>query len=232
MYTISFLGVMVLFGVGNILLKVKRAGLPRPSRAPWIGVLLGIAAVGVGLAGNIILNPTYFAVFLQYFIPTVLIVSIMLGRVGLLRALLFVVRAVLSYFDGKMGKVLAAIRLKITQIAAQQVVFFTRGDNLALLNNAMLYVRRNEHTNRIKVVTVVADPSEVPERLPAEIRFLDEAYPEIDIELVVWTGTFTPELIDELSREWDIPKNFMFIGSPTGHLMYGLAELGGVRVVI
>jgi hypothetical protein len=24
----------------------------------------------------------------------------------------------------------------------------------------------------------------------------------------------------------------MFIGSPNGHLMYGLAELGGVRVII
>jgi amino acid transporter len=231
-YTISFLGVMALFGVGNILLKVKRSGLPRPLRASWLTVLVGIAAVMVGLAGNIILNPSYFAVFLQYFIPTLLIVSIMLGRVGLLRALLFVVRTVLSYVNKKMSTVLATIRFKIDQIAAQQVVFFTRGDNVAVLNNAMLYVRHNEHTNRMKVVTVVADPADVPEGLPAEIQFLDEAYPEIDIELVVLTGAFTPELIDELSREWDIPKNFMFIGSPTGHLMYGLAELGGVRVVI
>ncbi len=31
-YTISFLSVMVLFGFGNILLKVKRARLPRPER--------------------------------------------------------------------------------------------------------------------------------------------------------------------------------------------------------
>jgi hypothetical protein len=117
-------------------------------------------------------------------------------------------------------------------ISSQQVVFFTRGDNLANLNNAVLYVTRNEPTNRLKVVIVVADPSEVPKRLKKDLEFLDEAYPAIDIELVVWRGTFGPDLIDELSETWNIPKNFMFIGSPAGHLMYGLAELGGVRVII
>ncbi len=231
-YTISFLGVMVLFGVGNILLKVKRAGLPRTTHASWLGVIVAIAAVLTGLVGNALLNPSYVAVFLEYFIPTLLLVAIMLNRVALLKAALFVVRAVLTYFDGKMAAVLEGIRRKIDDIAAQQVVFFTRGDNIAHLNNAMLYVRRNEHANRIKIVAVVSDPSEVPARLATDIRFLDEAYPEIDMELVVWTGTFGPPLIDALSRQWKIPKNFMFIGSPSGHLMFGLAELGGVRVII
>lgn len=38
-YTISFLGVMTLFGLGNILLKIKRKELKRTYRAPW-GVIL------------------------------------------------------------------------------------------------------------------------------------------------------------------------------------------------
>jgi amino acid transporter len=97
-YTISFLGVMALFGLGNILLKVKRAQLPRPTRASWPGVLLAIAAVITGLVGNALLNPAYLAVFLEYFLPTLLIVSIMLGRIALLKMILFVVRAILSYF--------------------------------------------------------------------------------------------------------------------------------------
>ena len=45
-------------------------------------------------------------------------------------------------------------------------------------------------------------------------------------------GKFGPELIGRLSEEWDIPKNFMFIGSPGDHFLYGLAELGGVRLII
>jgi hypothetical protein len=206
--------------------------LPRETRAPWLGVLLGIGAVGAGLAGNALLNPFYLGVFLEYLIPTLLIVSIMLGRVGLLKVALFTGRTIFSYFDQSMRGVLAAISAKIEDISAQQVVFFTRGDSIANLNKAVLYVSTNEHTNRMKIVIVAADPSDVPARLKEDLRFLDEAYPAIDLEFVVWEGTFGPELIDELSRKWGIPKNFMFIGSPAGHLLYGLAELGGVRVII
>jgi len=231
-YTLSFLGVMLLFGIGNILLKVKRDRLPRPTRAPWAAVVLAVIAVTVGLAGNALLNPSYLRVFLEYLVPTLLIVSVMLGRVALLKGVLFAGRAIVSSFDRKTRYMLSAISRKIDDISSQQVVFFTRGDNLANLNNAVLYVARNEPTNRLKVVIVVTDPSEVPPRLEPDLRFLDEAYPAIDIELVVWKGRFGPALIDELSREWRIPKNFMFIGSPSGHLMYGLAELGGVRVII
>ena len=88
-YTISFLAVMALFGIGNILLKVRRARLPRPTHAAWPAVIVGIAAVLVGLVGNIMANPAYFKVFLYYFVPTVLVVFVMLGRIGLLKTILF-----------------------------------------------------------------------------------------------------------------------------------------------
>ncbi len=200
-YTISFLAVMALFGLGNILLKVKRAGLPRPVRAPWLVVFVAILAVLVGLAGNAVMNPPYVVVFLEYFIPTVLIVSVMLGRIALLKALLFVVRAVLSYLVQHMESVSSGILAKIDQISSQQIVFFTRGDNVANLNNALLYVKRNEHTNRIKVVTVVRDLKDVPPRLKPDLAFLDEVYDDIDIEFVALEGKFGPDLIQQLSRE-------------------------------
>jgi hypothetical protein len=79
---------------------------------------------------------------------------------------------------------------------------------------------------------VVSKSDQVPARIEKDLKFLDRTYPAIDIEFVVREGVFGPALIEELSREWKIPRNFMFIGSPTGHLMYGLAELGGVRVII
>ncbi|MEK6248521.1 MAG: hypothetical protein N2C12_10110, partial [Planctomycetales bacterium] len=124
------------------------------------------------------------------------------------------------------------IREKIDQINSLQVVFFTRGDNIANLNNAMLYVKTNENTNRIRIVTVVNDKKEVPAKLKKDIEFLDEAYPAMHIDFEIIEGQFGPELINELSAKWSIPKNFMFIGSPAGHMMYGLAELGGVRLII
>jgi amino acid transporter len=231
-YTLSFLAVMALFATGNVLLKVRRSGLPRTQRASWPVVLLAIVGVVTGLVGNVLLNPAYLGVFLEYFLPTLLIVSVMLGRIGLMRVALFVVRAVLSAFARRATSLIETIRSKIDEVNSQQFVFFTKGDNLGTLNNAMLYVRQNEHTNRIKVVTVVKDPKEVSAKFRKDLEFLDEAYPEIDIEFVVREGVFGPELIQELSREWHIPTNFMFIGSPSGHLMFGLSELGGVRLII
>ncbi len=61
---------------------------------------------------------------------------------------------------------------------------------------------------------------------------MNQAYPEIDIEFLIIEGNFGPELVQKLSRKWRIPPNFMFIGSPGDHFLYGLAELGGVRMII
>ena len=231
-YTISFLAVMALFGLGNILLKVRRAKLPRDTRASWPSLIVAVGAVLAGIAGQLVMNPEYFRVFLAYFIPTVIIVLIMLGRLGILRACLFLIGAASDAIAGMTSRVSQNIDTRKEEIRSQQIVFFTRGDNLANLNSAMLYVRRNEHTNRVKVVTVVQDESKIPERLRTDLEFLDEAYPEIKIDFVVVKDRFTPELIQKLSRQWDIPVNFMFLGSPGDHFLYGLAELGGVRLII
>ena len=79
---------------------------------------------------------------------------------------------------------------------------------------------------------MVANEKDVPPQLKEDLEFLDETYPEIDIEFVVQIGEFGPKLIKKLSKEWDIPANFMFIASPGDHFLYGLAELGGVRLII
>ena len=231
-YTISFLAVMALFGLGNIMLKIKRNSLPRPVRASWISVFVAISAVLVGLVGNALIDPNYLVTFLQYFVPSMLVVGIMLWRIALLKGLLSFVRSITAGVVGPMTRVTSWVRKKIEEINAQQIVFFTRGDNIANLNNALLYVRQNEHTNRLKIVTVTNEKVTVPDGLARELDFLDKAYPEIDVEYVELKGEFSPALIQELSDKWDIPKNLMFIGSPGGKLPYGLAELGGVRLII
>ena len=231
-YTLSFLSVMALFGVGNILLKVKRAGLPRPERAAWPAVILAIALTVLGLVGNVLMNPDHVWVLVEYLVPTLFVVAIMLGRIGLLKACLFVVQAVSERIRKTAGGVSESLRERIRTINSQQFVFFSRGDNIHNLNQVILYVLKNEHTSRIKVVTVVGDGDDPPPRLERDIGFLNEAYPEIDIELVVIRGRFGPELIQRLSKEWQVPTNFMFIGSPGDHFVYGLAELGGVRLII
>ncbi len=253
-YTLSFLSVMALFAIGNLLLKVKRPQLPRPSRASYLTVLVALAAVTIAILGNARLNRAYLIVFLEYLVPTVLIVTIMLTRLQILELSVFF----LDELRRKIGRErheamihrdIASARWwrrfgtrtkavddwlyrTMEDVSNQQIVYFSRGDNLKNLNRVMLYILENEHTDKVKVVTVVSAGLQVPPKLEEHLKFLDEVYPEIDIEFVKVEGKFSPALIHKLAREWSIPTNLMFIGSPGDHLMYGISELGGVRLII
>ena len=221
-----------MFAVGNILLKVRRRRLPRPDRASWVFVVVATVAVAAALVGIAIDQPEYFMVFLYYFLPALAVVMVMLWRVGLLKTVLGIVQYhskwVLQFFGG----ISNGIEKKIDQINSQQVVFFTRGDMVDNLRRAVEYVRDNEQTKRIKVVTVAEDISKIPDKIEHDLQVLDEAYPNIDLEFVKMEGTFSPALIDRLSGEWKIPKNLMFIGSHGEKFKYDQATLGGVRLII
>jgi hypothetical protein len=237
-YTISFLSVMGLFGLGNILLKVKREKLPRPEKAPWFSVLVAIAAVLCALTGNIIKkplphDPANIIIFAEYFIPTIILVGIMLNRIALLEILLRFIEYLFIPILKLVTKINQNIFKMIDNIQSQEFVFFTRGDNLSNLNRVLLYIQNNEHTRKVKIVTVSETEDEsIMDKLEKDIEFLDREYPEVSIELIKIKGKFTPELIQKLSKEWRVPVNFMFIGSPGDRFPYRLEELGGVRLII
>lgn len=236
-YTISFLSVMSLFGIGNILLKIRRKSLPRPERASWISVIVGISTVVIALIGNITMpskdgSASNLTVFLYYFIPTILFVTIMLNRTVILKVILKILDSIFDPIRTFFIKADNKIKLTVDKINQQEFVFFTKGDSLSTLNKVMLYIKRNEHTKKIKIVVALSDGQFQPENFAQEIDFLDREYPEIDIELVVLEGEFNPELIRQLSEKWKIPINFMFIGSPSGKFPYKIEELGGVRLII
>jgi hypothetical protein len=96
-----------------------------------------------------------------------------------------------------------------------------------------LYIQDNEHPRKIKIVTVKhKGDNEGDEKLGQDIEFLDREYSEIEIEFLSIQGKFGPELIRQLSQQWNVPVNFMFIGSPGDHFPCRVAELGGVRLII
>ena len=231
-YTISFLLVMALFGLGNILLKIKRSKLPRPERASPLAILLAIVAVGVAIVGNAILNPHYLGVFLEYFVPTFLLITIMLNRTTLLSGLLELIKYIFEPVQKFVKNANQSILKLIDEINSQEFVFFTNHDDVAVLNRVMLYISKNEHTRKLKIVTVMQGQETIPERLKSDIEVLDREYPDIDIEFIEMEGSFGPELIQELSKKWKIPVNFMFIGSPSDRFPYRVEQLGGVRLII
>jgi amino acid transporter len=236
-YTISFLSVMALFAIGNILLKVKRSSLPRPEKASWVSVFIAIIAVGIALVGNIIVepigdSPSNLAIFLDYFIPSIIFIAFMLNRTVILTFLLNIIHTIFDPVRKLVFRIDKYILATINHINSQEFVFFTKGDKIATLNKVMLYILKNEHTKKIKIVLVLDKGQDVPPNLPMEIDFLDREYPEIAIEFLIIDGKFSPQLIKELSQKWNIPINFMFIGSLSDKFPYKIEELGGVRLII
>ncbi len=231
-YTIAFLGVMLLFAVGNILLKVKRARLPRQVRAPWPFVLLAVVAMVAALVGNILLNPRYVEVFLLYFSVAGAAVGLMLLRVRLLRLLLGISEVVLARRHEVNTWFSRKVRGEIKRINSRELVFFTEDDSLPLLNEMALYVLQNEQNKRLRVVHCYTDTGAIPPELGANIGTIDHIYPELRVDLLLVRGEFGPTLIERLSRRLGIPKNYMFIGTPSDRFPHSLDSLGGVRLIM
>lgn len=230
-YTFSFLAVMALFGIGNLLLKFKRSKLPRPERARGIAVVLAVSFIIAAFIGNMKLNINSFYTFLKYMVPSLIFIGIMLNRVILIRLLI----QALEYFYQPLRKMVILsnryLQKMSVEINSQEFVFFTKGDDIAILNKVLQYVEGNETTNKLKIVHIKNNAS-TNEALIKDLEVLDRAYDEIDLEYLEIQGVFGPEIIDELSKKWKIPKNFMFIGSPGNKFSYRVSDLGGVRLIM
>ena len=241
-YTISFLSVMLLFAFGNVLLKLRRAKLPRPEIAKWPAVVIAIAGVSLALWGNIILEPekpgipSNLSVFLEYFIPAFIIISIMLNRVEILHAILHILKYIFGNNRNWFKPLVRIINKLINDINAQQFVYFTKRGKIEYINQVILYVLKNEHAKNVKIVHVKSQSTENDEKFLKKfkktISIMSEQYPDVNIQYEIIDGEFGPSLIKKLSREWKVPVNFMFIASPSSNFSYKIQQMGGVRLII
>lgn len=227
-YTISFLGVMTLFGLGNILLKIRRKELKRPYRTTWFIVVLAIGATSLGIIGNIKISYQNFLYFLDYFIPTVLVVVLMYLRIPLLRVLLEIA-------NNLMTRILVWRTMVIDQIVAiteQRVVLFIRSGRLDRLYVAFQYIVKNESSRSVVVVHLYNTPEQNDEQsIKESLESLSKIFPKLKVELVTREGQFGPKIINAISREFGIAKNNIFVGAPEDKHRFSVQQLGGVRVI-
>ncbi len=227
-YTISFLGVMTLFGLGNILLKTRRNELKRTFRAGWLTIIFAIIATCAGMVGNVFIDHWNLVYFLQYFVPTVLLVVLMYLRIPILRA-------TLQVLNNAMTKVLVwrtQIIDQITAITEQRVVLFARGGDLRRLHTAFDYIVNNESSRSLVIFHLYSNPGEsYEEDLKKSLEALEEIYPMLKVRLVVREGKFGPKVIYDVSEEFGVPTNNIFIGAPEEKHSFSIQDLGGVRVI-
>jgi amino acid transporter len=231
-YTLAFLGVMALYAIGNMLLKVRRARLPRTVRAGWPTLICALAAVLAGLVGNMLMGGRDVVVFLEYYGVALAVISAVLLRIQLMKIVLFASRAVWQKL-GRTGDVVGAYALrKIDQINQRPVVYFCPDDDVVDLNRAVLYVLANEQTRFLKVVHVYEKDAAIPPKLEEHVELIDRLYPQMRIDFVTVKGEFGPELVERLSKRLNVPTNKMFIGTPGGAFPHEIENLSGVRVII
>ncbi|MCB0377827.1 MAG: APC family permease, partial [Bdellovibrionales bacterium] len=229
-YTLSFLCVMALFAIGNLLLKFRRGRLPREERANPAFVVLALFGIVVGLSGN--LTTSNILIFSQFLALVLGVVLVMLYRIQILKIFLTILKSFISVIKSTSSKMFKTITNTVDEINSQEMIFFTKDDDLPTLNAAALYVLENELSSTLTVVYVYKKGESVPSVIAEHLKTIDRIYPGLKINFLSVEGEFGPDLIESLSKRLDIPKNFMFIGTPGDRFPYRISELGGVRLII
>jgi amino acid transporter len=231
-YTLSFLCVMLLFGFGNMLLKVRRSQLPRTDRADWPVVILACTLVAIGLIGNLTLNPAGTKIFAAYYAVSASVVLLMLLRTPILRFILQATQASDKLMPGTRLVLRRYLRKLLRPIISVPVVYFSKGDNIGRLNHAVLYVLQNEQTKHLQIVNFYKDEASIPISLGEQAKVIDQIYPQLTVDLILVKGEFSPSSIQALSKRLNVEKNRMFIGTPGNSFPHRVERLGGVRVII
>ncbi|EAL71471.1 hypothetical protein DDB_G0271894 [Dictyostelium discoideum AX4] len=234
-YTCAFLGVMSLFAIGNMLLKYKRSSLRRDIKSPWIGVLIALFSVILGLISNIIKDDSIVYYFGIYFGVTIFIIMLMFIRARILKLFLFFTQIILS--GAGRDRVARWIGDVIKKINSQPVVFFASKDDPAYLNKAILYIRDNEQTNWVRVVHC-CNEEESTDSFSSTMEFLDKCYPKIRLDLIRVNAEFNASTVQKISQELKIDLNFCFVscikdrddGDPS-MIPVTVGDLGGVRMI-
>ncbi len=254
-YCYAFLSVMVIFALGNMLLKVKRPSLPRHYTVTWAESILGFFGVSVALAGNILGKPELLTYFFVYFIVIGGLVLGMFKRVFILRVLVYFMRRPAPFSaDSESLKllgtesshtsqpstspdegILAGIIATIRNVRDVPFVFFAKHDDLYIINKAVLYVMRNEQTSKLIIVHCVDNEegkaASSYKSLQEHVKLIDVLYPKIKISLLMVEGKFGPSMCDWLSEELNIPLNAMFISCPDQDFAMKISQLRGMRII-
>ncbi|CAG8470656.1 9644_t:CDS:2 [Paraglomus occultum] len=228
-FAVSFLSVLCMFAIGNILLKYKRHRLYRPIKVSTGVTMFGFASLFITLLGNIVIDPSLAKYFFIYFAAIYGVMMIMLNRIWILKTTFFYLDKIVVLHKYKIGDII--IRM-IKSIKQQPVIFFTNTDDIHILNKVILYIKNNELTGTVKFIHLYSNIDEIPPRLESNHRILDELYPKIQIDLMFIQCPFNPETVDAISSQLDIPKSLMFISCPGENFPYRIGEFHGLRTIM
>ncbi len=226
-YTIAFLGVMSLFALGNLILRETRSDLKRTYSAPLFAVIVALLSTVFGMIGNIRIDPRNLTFFEIYFLPCVTLVLIVIYQDYIAKFLLRVTRT-------SSPAIHRYIEKHFSDMTGGKFVAFIH--KVERLRPILQYIDRNETGWNI-ILVYCNDGTDASQKIFEEIRktipVLQKAgfFPHFRINLIQKNMPFGPETIESVSRELDIRKNRILIGSIHGHHDFEYDSLGGARII-
>lgn len=225
-YAISFLSVMSMFAMANIILKVTRPELKRTYHFPTAGVVAAFVFTAVGVVGTIVLDVHNVVYFLFYFLPMFIIVMGYVYRQYLMAGLVSVTQS-----NRRLHQL--AQRLFRSVVRGRYVVCIRGSQRLF---TTLRYIHNNEAGRRVTIVHCrdrAGDNRLGWKALQALVPALAQAgvYPQLQLELVEEVGEFGPAMVDYLAKKYRVPHNRIFIGSIHSSHHFDYADLGGVRII-
>ncbi|KAG2134799.1 amino acid permease-domain-containing protein [Suillus clintonianus] len=233
MFTMVWLAVMALFPISLILLRFSRPRLPRASQCSLFVVAGAIGVTVTVVGGNVAIDPTIAGWFALYLTILLILFYLSQNKVTMLRWIYWAydqlpwlhrLRLTKGWGDG-------LIRC-MRSLRRQEVCLLVKTDEINNLFNMILYVRHNEETSCLKIVHFHS--GDIPSEMEANAKskpilipfFLDEAFPEITVDLMLVKGRFDPKNLAALAHHLKIPRSLMFMSSPGPNFQYPVAELG------
>lgn len=227
-YTISFLGVMTMFAIGNIVLRVTRPDLKRSYQGPLVYVILAALTTIFGIIGNIFIENKNLLFFAFYFLPAFSLVMLMIYRDYVMEWAVKLSHRV-PFLYRRLDPLLEHV------IKPKIIVFVHSPEKVY---KSLEYIRKNETSRNITLVYCQKDTEargrEKISRLEEYIRFFCEAgvFPRFSVDLLVEKDEeFGPDVVRKYANRFRISLNNVFVGSIHEHHEFSFEDLGGVRII-
>lgn len=228
-YTISFLGVMTLFALGNLVLRLTRPDLKRTYQGPVLYVILAAAATTLGIIGNIMIDPKNLVYFSFYFFPALILVLLMIYRDYVLSWAVHLTQGV-SFLH-------RPLRDLYEHVTKPKILVFAHTPEK--LYKSLQYILKNETSLNIVIIYCAAQDSKTDAKKKVEqfISYIDvfkeaKVFPNFDLEFLVENETvFSPEAVRHYANRFRIHMNNVFVGSIHEFHEFTFEDLGGVRII-
>lgn len=222
-YTISFLGVMTLFALGNMILRQTRTELKRPYRAPFLFVMIAFASTAIGVVGNSMIDHKNDLFFLAYFLPALMIVLINIYKKDILHSIIPYVQ-----FIGPLHRL---FERKYDKAANSHFhVFIHHADQLF---SVLDYINRNENGWNVTLIHCKHGDKGQKQDLQTLTPLLAKAgvFPHFNLSFKTVPEDFGPKVVKAYAKKYDVQPNRIFIGSIHDFHKFDYEDFGGVRII-